>query len=264
MTREEAIELLPCYVSGDLPADQTAALEDLVVRDEEVRRLAERLRVQHERAVAALCARAVPDELTRQWRGEVEDTEEVPTAQAVSSRTPFLLTVLAVAAAALIALGLTWTLGPGMPHVASIPSVVYAHRTVMAGQLPSVDPADPEALSRAWDAADLPPGLRSVADLSHLGLTITAVHLVPGQPPGAATRYRDASGQEILCQRWLGLTVPERASVVRDVDGLRLHGFQADEVALVMWQEGEVLGVMSGEMPLERLTDLVARRVGSG
>lgn len=261
MTRDDAIRLLPCYVSGDLPPDVVAALDNLVADDPEVEQLVDQLRKQNERVVRVLCTEA-PEALVSSWNlemvGTTAEVERRPTPR--HAGTPFLLTVAALFAAILLAVGLLWSLGPERQAPASVESVAYAHEIAMAGKLQAFDPADSQKLGRAFASAGVPSRLREVPDLGWLGLEPEAVYIIPGQPPGSAVRYRGADA-EFLCQMWLGMGIPGRGVQERDVGEVRLHGYQSDGLSLVMWIDNNLLCVMSAQVPLEELLDLAERRV---
>ncbi|MBW1878839.1 MAG: hypothetical protein JRI25_01950 [Deltaproteobacteria bacterium] len=261
MTRDDAIRLLPCYVSGDLPPEVHAEMDQIVMRDPELGQLTDQLRKQNERVVRALCTEA-PDALVSSWNLDLADptpaSETPPTTR--YSRTPFLITLAALAAAILLAVALVRSIGPDPQSPTSVQSVAYAHEIAMAGQLEALSPTDTQTLGRAFAAAGVPSRIRDVPDLTRLGLEPEAVYIIPGQPPGSAVRYRGAES-EYLCQMWLGMGIPGQGVALRDVAGLQLHGFQSDALALVMWTEGNLLCVMSAEVPLDDLLALAVRRV---
>lgn len=261
MTREKAIDMLPCYVTGDLDPDVAVEIDHIVESDPEVARLADQLREQNERIAAALAVEP-PAALFAEWPVEAAE----PVAQArPEGRAPvgaLVMSAIALAAAIALAVMLAWRLGPDDATVASIPSVVYTHEVAFMGQLTALDPADEAAVARGFEAAGVPTALRHVADLSDIGLTTRAVYVIPGQPPGTAVAYAGADF-DALCQMWLGLSIPPRSAVQRRVGDLELHGFVADDVSLVMWSDGPVLCVMTAEVPLDELIALVERRVSA-
>jgi anti-sigma factor RsiW len=264
VTHDEAIQLLPCYVSGDLPPEIMAELDQVVTQDPELAQLADQLREQNERTMRALCS-DVPDAILSAWNlddaGPLPDTVEEPTPR--HSGTPFLITVAALAAAVLLAVVLAWSIGPDQQTPASVESVAYAHEIAMNGQLEALSPMDTLALGRAFAAAGVPSRIRDVPDLTDLGLEPEAVYIVPGQPPGSAVRYRSAE-TEYLCQMWLGMDIPGRGVVQSEIGDVQLHGYQSDGLSLVMWNEGNLLCIMSADVPLDDLLALAERRVASG
>lgn len=263
MTRDQAIQLLPCYVIGDLPADAAASVEATLEEHADLHALVDQLRDQNERSVRVLCGGEIPLELIDAWADE--EPPEIPIlpppgAERPAGRASLAIAGMAMAVAAMLMIALAWSLGPRTGPVASVPSVVYAHETAMDGRLQALDPSDRAALERAFVVAGVPAQARVVPDLTQLGWTTEAVYILPGQPPGSAIEYR-VGDLRLLCQMWVGLDEPRRSEMTRQVADVQLDGYHADGVSLVMWHVGEMLCVMTADIPLDQLMALVERRV---
>jgi anti-sigma factor RsiW len=260
VTRNEAITLLPCYISGDLPAEVLAQVSTLVASDPELGDLVEQLRNQQERVVASICDGRVPAGLEAAWRMEEAPPQAPESPRAAAGRGPFVLTLTALAAAALLVVFLLRGLGPSPQAIATVPSVVYTHEIALDGQLTPYDPSSLDTVLAAFEAAKLPDQLHKVPDLSRLGLTATAAYVIPGQPPGSAVAYTDGT-TDYLCQMWKGLGLPRNSTSERTAGGVAIHGYQAEGVAVVMWEEHGLLCVMSASVALDTLMGLAQRRL---
>lgn len=70
MTREEAIDLLPCLICGDLPAQAAVHLQAMLQEDPELRRLALELEESQELCLERLEYRAPPGAYWPKEEGE--------------------------------------------------------------------------------------------------------------------------------------------------------------------------------------------------
>lgn len=268
MTREEAIALMTCYTCGDLAPQVQRELDALVASDPELQDLARQLRDQNERVGQLIVLRTAPT--TSRWadalRGppapEANPRPGAPSPEPPPTRTASLLgAALALAAAVILAVVLAWSLSPGDVPPASLAAVAHVHAQAMAGTLAAVDPESP---GPGFDAGHVPDVVRMVPDLSHLGLRISGVYVLPGDPPGAGVEYTDGT-HTYLCQMWVDLPLPRRAELESEVAGIRLHGFREGGVSLVVWSDGTFVCVMSSSVPLPELMAFVERRVaGTG
>lgn len=262
MNRSQAIALLPCFVSGDLPPEVVHDVEALVAGDPELGRLVDDLRTQQDRVVQALSAQTVPDALLGAFQGAALP-ELLPSAMPEPNRGgagPFLITAAALAAAVLLAVVLATNLGPSDVTRVTVTSAIFTHQAALNHHLPSYSPQDAQKIATAFAEAGVPQSARMVPDLSHLGLDATAVFVIPGHPPGSAVAYRQGE-TDYLCQMWLGLQRPPRGTVQRQAEGIELSGYTDEGVAVVMWDDNGHLCMMSAAIPLEDLLDLVERRV---
>lgn len=77
-----------------------------------------------------------------------------------------------------------------------------------------------------------------------------------GARPSALYAYRGPANARIVCQMFEGrLDELPPTSDVRENGGFRFHVYQEGDVAMVFWQEGDILCVLASRMPVD---DLVA------
>lgn len=164
---------------------------------------------------------------------------------------------LAAAAAVVLAVGGGWAIRRWW--VGDLVSVVENdYRRFLVGALRVDMPeSDAAALDQRFGEKGLPFRAR-VFDLGMMEYRLTggAVHRV-GDQPSAMFAYRGPTGEDVLCQMFLGRATDASAtSDVRDNNDIRFFVHRRGEVTLVFWQEGEVVCVLTSSAPLETVVQL--------
>ena len=254
--RKAAIEMLPCYVCGDLPADAVAILEDMLAEDPV---LAER--VQHLRQVRDLCVdrltETVPD--LPEWSAPAAAPAS-PAPKAPPTRPWGLLAGLAAAAA------LALSVSTSAPEAAG-PGLVDLHAVVSSDDALLIRAASPQALVAELRQAGLSPQLAMVPDLSKMGFTLIGVRVLGppglGAHPGVAVVY-EKDGKRFVCQ--IQLAVPTRSAPEHtdSAAGTVLRAYSSDTGSVVSWKEGSRWCLFGGPVASGELLAMVRQRLTAG
>ena len=250
MDRSQLVELLPCFVCGDLPPEVMAQVQAAVDADPELAAVVDLLADNNELCRDALVAEA-PGGLL------LERVE----AEAGARGWPL---VVGLACAAIFALALL------LPNQhAELPSFEddLVHASAATGDLHLdrvdgwVDADSASELEQAFLAQGLTMPMAMVADLSDLGLRVVGG---VAHDQGTVVTYEDADGTRFDCHMTGVLPVGAEAAEVLSAprDGLPdLQVFDLGVQKAVLWQDGPMMCVLVTRGTRARLVQVARAKV---
>lgn len=247
MDRDTARQLLPCFVCGDLPGPVAAQVQAVLDAHPDLQAQADDLRAAEE------TCRSLVAELAGQVPALALLDRAAPPEPLGAGRA-----LLAVAAALLLVVLGAWRLGQHPP----VDGLLAHHQAFATEQAPGfLAETDPHALASALMATRAGPYLGMVSDLSAMGLQVVGGGLTPGDRLGTAVVYTDGE-RRYVCQMFGGVAPTDPPALVEQVGAHTLRVYQVGELSVVVWQEGGMVCLFSGERPPAELLAMVQAKLG--
>lgn len=258
-------QLLPCFVCGDLDEDVAAQVQ--AVLDANPRLQAE--------ADAMRSAEAACLELMAELAGEipdlgpislVPDQDDFPgsppvaapaqPALAPAALAPAWSLLAAAAALVLVFLG-AWRLGQHPP----VDGLLAQHQPFVSQQVDGfIAETDPTALGMALMATEAGAYLGMVSDLSPLGLELVGGGLATGDRLGTVVVYTDGD-KRYVCQMYGRPAPTDPPDIVKQVGAHTLRAYQVGELSVVVWEEGGMVCLWSGQGTPEQMLAMVEEKM---
>lgn len=257
LTRTQVLELLPCYVCGDIPPELTAYIDAEVQNDPDLRQRVEALRKSREQCMEQLAATAPPLDFEQNVPLPVAPTpaSHEPTASPIG-----LVAGMLAAALMLLVLGSAASTPPAGMSVGALHAMVTTDDDALI-RAPSH-----AAMVDALQAAGVSPQLAMTHDLSAMGFEMVGVRILgadTGTAPGIAIVY-EREGQRFVCQIQLAPPTYGAPSATDVAAGVVLRAYQTEAGAIVSWRDGGRWCVFGGPVSTERLLAMVKMRMTSG
>lgn len=226
MSREELLELLPCYLCGELPPQVMNQVRQELDADPELLEILDSLETSQRECGQALQGAPPPS------IGWAEPQEP----SAVSR--PWA--ALATLAVALFALGV-WLLPSITPPEGVLAQVAETHQAAPEKHPGWIAESQPRQLADAFEDQGLSPMMAMVADLSALELMLVGGHVVGA---GTVVVYEDAEGRRFECHMAMDGPTGDAVQVL-SADGkpdLEVHRIGASTA--VVWREQGMVCVL--------------------
>jgi len=255
LDRATALQLLPCYVCEDLPADATQALEDLLAQDPDLAGRLHLLRSVRELHADRLLKQA--PELT----GRADALEPaLPSVRRVPPRSPWGLAV-GFAAATMLTVSAAVT-----PPEPAGDTLARLHSSVAGDDALLLRAESPVALVAMLRDAGVSPQLAIVHDLSAMGFSLVGVRILGppgvGAHPGVAIVY-EKNGQRFVCQIQLAAPTSVAPDKTATAEGVVLRAYTGDSGAVVSWNQGGRWCLFGGPADTDALLAMVQMRMTS-
>jgi anti-sigma factor RsiW len=256
LSRVQVLELLPCYLCGDLPTHINLAIESMLETDTD---LGERLATL--RTSRDLCKELLEQRAPELLADPPSQPAPAPLAP-VSPPTRATGLVLGVAAAAivLLAMGSVGQRAPAGEEVGAL------HTLVSTDDAALIRAESPQALTAALQAAGVSPQLAMAPDLSEMGFQMVGARVLGphlGTAPGVAVIY-EKDGERYVCQIQLVRPTHGLPDDTTEAAGTVLRAYKSENGAVVSWFGGGRWCVFGGPASPEALLAMVGQRITSG
>ena len=230
MERSQLLELLPCYLCGDLPPEMMEQVRLALQTDPEALAALGGLRQSQEHCAESLLLSPPPDIA---W-------EQPLTAPSSIGRPWFALAAVAVAVFALGVLLLPSLSSP----VGALVDVASVHEAQPLDHSGFVSTRDARQLEKAFESQGLDPMMAMVADLSHLDLQLVGGHVVGN---GTVVVYVDGAGRPFECHMAMDAPSgePDRVLSADGQPDLEVYGM--GDATAVVWREHGMICVLVSE-----------------
>jgi len=255
LDRAAALQMLPCYVCNDLPADAVAALEALLAEDDDLA-----VRLEHLRATRDLCVERLLEGAPELAPWPELMPAPAPVAQVPPTRPWGLLAGLAAAAALALSVAAT-------PPEPAGPGLVSLHTSVASDDAQLLRAESPAALAAQLRKAGVSPQLAMVPDLSGMGFSLVGVRILGppgiGTHPGVAVVY-EKDGQRFVCQIQLATPTQAAPEATTTAAGVVLRAYSSTDGAVVSWHQGGRWCLFGGPADASELLAMVKKRMTAG
>lgn len=226
MSREELLDLLPCYLCGELPPQVMNQVRQALDADPELLEILDSLDVSQRECGEALQG-TPPSEI-----GWAE-----PRRSSAISRPWSGLAVLAVAVFAFGA----WLLPSMDPLEGLLVQVAETHQSAPDQHPDWIAQRQPRQLAQAFEDQGLSPMMAMVADLSSMDLELLGGHVVGG---GTVVVYEDAQGRRFECHMAMDGPTGEAAQVLSSDGKPDLEVHRIGDATAVVWREQGMVCVL--------------------
>jgi hypothetical protein len=230
MERSQLLELLPCYLCGDLPPEAMEQVRLALEADPEALVALGGLRRVQEHCAESLM-QGPPPEL--KW-------EEPAPAPSTIGR-PWA--ALAAVAVAVFALGVFLLPSLSSP-VGALVEVSAVHEAEPLSHGSFIAARDARQLEKAFESQGLDPMMAMVADLSHLELQLVGGHVVGN---GTVVVYVDDAGRNFECHMAMDAPSGEPNRVLSADGQPDLEVYGMGDATAVVWREHGMICVLVSE-----------------
>ena len=267
LAREQLLDLLPCFVCGDLPPDLIASIDAAVQDDPDLAQRVQALHNSREQCLELLGSAPASFDFEVPIHAATPHAPSTPAAPAVATEpttgpaTMGLVLGIAAAAALLVAVGSASTRPPAGQVVGAM------HAAVSSQDAALVTADSPRELAAALRDRGVSPQLAMAPDLSAMGFQMVGASILgpdeAGGAPGVAVVY-ERDGERFVCQIQLARPTYGAPDATDLANGTVLRAYRTDQGAIVSWFGGGRWCVFGGPSEPIAMLELVKARMTRG
>lgn len=262
LDRQQVLDLLPCYVCGDLPDHVIGAVDAAIETDPTLQDHVHTLRSSREQCIRLLSE--APPPFPFEVDASAAPTEapaHPPTALDGPPGVVGLVLGIAAAAVLFIAVGSATPLPPSGATVGALHAEVSTHDSAL------ITAASPKALAAALGDHGVSPQLAMAPDMSKMGLKLVGARILgpdgPGDAPGVAVVY-ERDGERFVCQIQLVRPTHGQPHSTDSAGGVVLRAYRTDHGSVVSWFQGGRWCVFGGPAEPVAMLAMVKARMTRG
>jgi len=258
MDRTRVLDLLPCYLCGDLPDHINASIEAYLDTDLDMKGRLDTLKSSRD-----LCVELLQTDIPAHFDFEAPPAPApAPAAPNVPATRPVGL-VLGIAAAALLFVSMRSV----SPSIDSGTEVGELHTEVSSNDALLLTADSPMALMGVLRDHGVSPQLAMVPDMSAMGFTLVGARILApdttGGGPGVAVVY-ERDGERFVCQIQLQPPTHGAPIATDTAKGVVLRAYRTHSGAIVSWYQGGRWCVWGGPAEPMAMLSMVKMRMTRG